>query len=355
MVQGEIKDHIEALKCEGAEVRQSALKVLVRIGAPAVPSLIEALKDEDSDVRQVAASALVEIGEPAVPALIRLLKDRDEPGDVHRIATWILTSIGGLAIPALVDAIRYQDEDVYKTATIADTKLEEKSIEQNAEEVVPPKAKLQVEDLLRKAQSKDRLARPHRMSIAPFSISELKVAPAQAQPGESVTISFKAVNNSDADNYYPVTLRINGVVVGAEVVSLPRRATLPIRFTALGTVPGNYRVEVNDAAGKFTVVEKEIKGKIREPMVPKPEPGISEVRSEMGEVAGETDLQRKKNLDVNVVQESGGLQSAIDKVADYIEFGLDKMGDGMAFPFKKIVDSSTTASKNKDKKSKRQN
>jgi hypothetical protein len=126
-------------------------------------------------------------------------------------------------------------------------------------------------------------------------------------------------------------------------------------FTAVGTVPGGYNVEVNDAAGKFTVVEKEIKDKIREPMVPKPEPGISEVRSKMGGVAGETDLQRKKNLDVNVVQESGGLQSAIDKVADYIEFGLDKIGDGMAFPFKKMVDASTIASRTRDKKAKRQN
>ncbi len=353
MVQGEIKDHIEALKCEGAEVRETAFEVLVKIGAPAVPSLIEALKDDDSDVRQVAASALVKIGESAVPALISLLKDRDERSDVHRIATWILTSIGGLAIPALVDAIRCQDEGVYETATIADAEPEEKTIERDAEEAVPPKVKLQVEDLLMKAQSKDRLARPHRMSIAPFSISELKAAPAQAQPGESVTISFKAVNNSDVDNYYPVTLRINGVVVGAEMVSLPRRTSLPMQFIALGTVPGDYKVEVNDAAGKFTVVEKEIKGRIREPMVPKPELSVSEVRSEVRGVAIETDSQRKKNLDVNIAQEPGGLASAIDKVADYIEFGLDKMGDGIAFPFKKIVDVSTTASKTRDKKAKR--
>jgi hypothetical protein len=355
MAQGEIKDRTEALKYEGGEVRQSAFEVLVKIGGPAVPSLIEALKDEDSDVRQVAASALVKIGESAVPALISLLKDRDERSDVRRIATWILTSIGGLAIPALVDAIRCQDEGVYETATIADAEPEENTIERDAEEAVPPKSKLQVEDLLGKAQSKDRLARPHRMSIAPFSISELKAAPAQAQPGESVTISFKAVNNSDADNYYPVTLRINGVVVGAEVVSLPRRTTLPMKFTTVGTVPGDYRVEINDAAGKFTVIEREIKSKIREPMVPKPEPSVLEVRSKVGRVAVETDLQREKTLNVNVVQESGGLQSAIDKVADYIEFGLDKVGDGITFPFKKMVDTSTTAFKTEDKKAKRRN
>jgi hypothetical protein len=351
MVRGEIEDQIEALKCEGAAVREAAFGVLVKIGAPAVPALIEALKDEDSDVRQVAASALVKIGEPAVPALIRLLKDRNEPSDIHRIATWILTGIGGLAIPALVDAIRYQDEDVYET-TVADTEPEEKSIEQDAEEIVLPRAKLQVEDLLRKAESKDKLARPHRMSIVPFSISGLKVTPAQAQPGESVTISFKAVNNSDVDSYYPVTLRVNGRVVGAEVLNLPRRANLTMGFTTFGTVPGDYTVEVNDAVDKFTVVEKVIKSEIREPMVPKPEPGVSEVGSVAGRAAMGIDSEPKKILEVNPVREgSGGLASAIDKVADYIEFGLDKMGDGIAFPFKKIADASAAASR--DKKAKR--
>jgi hypothetical protein len=353
MAQGEIEERTEALKYGGGEVRQAAFEVLVKVGGLAVPALIEALKDEDSDVRQVAASALVKIGEPAVLALIRLLKDRNERSDVRRIATWVLTSIGGLAVPALVEALRCQDEGVYETATTADNKPEEMTIEQDAEEAVPPKAKLQVEDLLRKAQSKDRLARPHRMSVVPFSISGLKATPAQAQPGESVTIFFKAVNNSDVDNYYPITLRINGVVVGAEVVSLPRRTTLPMGFTIVGTVPGDYKVEVNDSADKFTVIEKEIKGKIREPMVPRPEPGVLEVRGKVGGVEVETDLQRKKTL--NVAQESGGLQSAIDKVADYIEFGLDRMGDGIAFPFKKMMDASTTASKTGDKKAKRRN
>jgi hypothetical protein len=355
MAQGEIKDRTEALKYESDEVRQSAFEVLVKIGGPAVPALIEALKDEDSDVRQVAASALVKIGEPAVPALIRVLKYRNEHSDVRRIATWVLTSIGGLAVPALVDALKCQDEGVYEKATIADSEQEEKTIEQDAEEAVPPKVKLQVEDLFKKAQSRDRLTRPHRMSVIPFSISGLKVTPAQAQPGESVTISFKAVNKSDVDSYYPITLRIDGVVMGAEVVSLPRRTTLPMRFSTVGTVPGDYKVEVNDSAGEFTVIEREIKGKIREPMVPDPEPSLLEVRSKEERVTVETDLQREKTLNVNAVQESGGLQSAIDKVADYIEFGLDKVGDGITFPFKKMVDTSTTAFKTEDKRAKRRN
>jgi len=353
MAQGEIKESTEALKHGGDDIRQAAFEVLVKIGGPAVPALIEALKDEDSDVRQVAASALVKIGESAIPALIRLLKDRNEYSDVRRIATWVLTSIGGLAVPALVEALRCQDEGVYETATISDNKPEEMTIEPDTEEAIPPKAKLQVDDLFRKAQSKDRSARPHRMSVVPFRISGLKVTPAQVQPGESVTISFKAVNSSDVDSYYPVTLRINGVVMGAEVVSLPRRTTLPMIFTVVGTAPGDYKVEVNDSAGKFTVVEKEIKGKMREPIVPRPEPGVLEVRGKVGGAAVETELQRKKTL--NVVQESGGLQSAIDKVADYIELGLDKMGDGIALPFKKMVDASTTASKTENKKAKRRN
>ena len=39
-----------------------------------------------------------------------------------------------------------------------------------------------------------------------------------------------------------------------------------------------------------------------------------------------------------VVPAPVGLQSVVDKTADYIESGLDKMGDGMIFPIEKMVD-----------------
>lgn len=354
MAQREIQDRISALRYEGGEVRHAAFEVLVKIGAPAVPALIEALKDEDNDVRQVAAWALIKIGDPAVPALIKVLKGKNERSDVRQVVTWVLTRIGGPAVPALIEALKGQDESVQHATSIVSAEPEETIIEREAEGTVLPRPKLQVEDLFMKAQSRGRLTRPHRMSVVPFGIAELKVSPTQVHPGEIVTISFKVANNSDVDSYYPVTLRINGEVVDAEVVSLPRRTTLPLRFDTVGTLPGDYKVEVNDLAGKFTVIGKELKGKIKEPVVLRPEASDLAAGNRPGRVGVETALQQKKALNVNVVRESGGIQSAIDKVADYIEFGLDKMGDGIAFPIKKMIDVSTAAFKSEDKKAKRQ-
>lgn len=336
MAQGEIKDHIEALKYEGGAVRQAAFDVLVKIGAPAVPALIESLRDEDSDVRQVAAWALVKIGEPAVPALINVLKDANERGDVRQIATWILTRMGGSAVPALIEALKGQHEGAYQTATITGAEPEE-AVMPSVGVAGLPKQKLQVEDLFKKAESKSKLPRPHRMAIVPFGITELKVVPAKAQPGEAVTISFKVTNNSDVDSYYPVTLRINGFVIGAEVVSLPRRTTVPMSFTVFGTLPGDYRVEVNESAGKFVVVGKGLR--------------VSETGGKSGGVAVETGLRHKEVPEEGVALASGA-QTAVDRVADYIESGLDKIGDGIIYPFKKLADASAVF-KAEDRKTKK--
>jgi hypothetical protein len=342
MAQGEIKDHIEALKYEGGNVRQAAFDVLVKIGEPAVPALLEALKDEDSDTRQVAAWALVKIGEPAVPALIGMLKDTNERGDIHQIATWILTRMGGSAVPALIEALKGQNQGVEQSAIIGGAEPEAAAMPVVAETGLP-KPKLQVEDLFRKPESKSKLPRPHRMAIVPFGITELKVVPAKAQPGETVTISCKVTNNSDVDSYYPVTLRINGFVVGAEVISLPRRTTVPMGFTTVGTVPGDYKVEVNELSGRFSVVGKELRGKIRD---------SDFFKLMAGEAAVETSLKQEQVIREHVVSPPRGVQSAVDKVADYIESGLDKMGDGIIFPFKKLADASTVF-KTEDRKTKK--
>jgi len=89
--------------------------------------------------------------------------------------------------------------------------------------------------------------------MAPLGIVKLKIEPAEPKPGETVTISFKTISNSDVRSYYTITLRINGEVVAIEGVSLPRRATLPMSFTVVETLPGDYQVEVNHSTSKFTV------------------------------------------------------------------------------------------------------
>ena len=49
--------------------------------------------------------------------------------------------------------------------------------------------------------------------------------------------------------------------------------------------------------------------------------------------------ERENNfLNEDITIEVTGIQSIIDRVADCIEFGLDKVGDGILFPFDKAID-----------------
>jgi hypothetical protein len=151
-------------------------------------------------------------------------------------------------------------------------------------------------------------------------------------------------NNNDVDSYYPVTLRINGFVVSAEVVTVPRRTTVPMSFTTFGTWLGDYKVEVNELAGKFTVVGRESRGKVGDSQVSKPT---------MGGIGVETSLKQGEVPREYVPPTASGVQSVIDKAGEYIEFGLNRVGDGIIFPLKKIADISAGAFKAKDKKAKK--
>ena len=91
-------------------------------------------------------------------------------------------------------------------------------------------------------------------TIIPLGITGLTIDPAEVGPGEAVIISFKATNISWIDSpYYGVSLKINGETVAAKRVKLARRATLPMNFTVVGTLPGDYEIDINSITGKFTI------------------------------------------------------------------------------------------------------
>ena len=101
----------------------------------------------------------------------------------------------------------------------------------------------------------EEIALTPRVTMAPLGISELKIEPTEARPGQAVTISFKATNNSDVQSYYSVTMKINGEVVATEGVSLLRRLILPMSFTVAATLAGDYIVDINGKPDRFTVLE----------------------------------------------------------------------------------------------------
>ncbi len=129
-----------------------------------------------------------------------------------------------------------------------------KSITQ-AEEALPSGPGLQTEEQTQK-KPKESLPRQYRQTPLPLAITELKIDPARARPGETVTISFKATNMNDVTSYYSITLRINGVTMATKGVSLPPKSATRLAFTLVETLPGDYKVEVNRSIGRLSIVRE---------------------------------------------------------------------------------------------------
>ena len=104
-------------------------------------------------------------------------------------------------------------------------------------------------ELFRKRETRNIRPWHRRITVAPFGIADMKIQPAQAHAGNTVVISFKATNSTNFISIYPVVLKINGEVITAEVVSLPRKTVMLMEFQISRTAPGEYNVEVNDQVG----------------------------------------------------------------------------------------------------------
>jgi len=125
-----------------------------------------------------------------------------------------------------------------------------------AKEVVLSEARLQVEEQSQKKKPGETLSRPSQKTALLLGITELKIVPAEARPGETVTISFNVTNVNDVPGYYSVTLRINDVVMATKGVSLVRRSAMHMAFTVVETLPGDYKVDVNGVAGRLTIFQE---------------------------------------------------------------------------------------------------
>ena len=134
-----IEPLIKALGAQNKNVRQRAVKALVKIGESAIDPLIKALGDEDEDRRRRAVEALGKIGDPrAIDPLINVLGDEDrwvrwwaagmlgtiddtrviaplikvledEDGRVQKRAVEALVSIGGHAVEPLMNMLADAD------------------------------------------------------------------------------------------------------------------------------------------------------------------------------------------------------------------------------------------------------
>jgi len=88
---------------------------------------------------------------------------------------------------------------------------------------------------------------------AAFTASNLTVSPAEAKPGDQVTISVKVSNTGDLSGKYTVTLKINNAVVDSKDVTLASGASSVVSFVNTQSKDGTYSVGIDNQTGQFVV------------------------------------------------------------------------------------------------------
>lgn len=174
-----------------------------------------------------------------------------------------------------------------------------------------------------------------RRIIQAFGISDLRITPERAHPGDIIYISFKATNSSHSTSIYTVSLKINGRIAAADVISLPPRSTLPLSFPVAVESPGYFRVEVNDQTSSYVVYGKEARRTARSQVAQEHEPAYGIERKRKTEEPGTVVKYSKTGR--HTPANTGAIQSSIDNAGNVIEHGLDKIGDGLILPIVLII------------------
>jgi len=88
-------------------------------------------------------------------------------------------------------------------------------------------------------------------------LSGLSIVPSTVETGKDVAISVQLTNRGDQQGSYVVELKIDGVVVETEAVTLAAGESKPVAFTWSEGTAGIYLVTVDDLSGSFTVTKPE--------------------------------------------------------------------------------------------------
>jgi HEAT repeat protein len=135
-----------ALRDEDQRIRRNAARFLTRASdsrgeelAAAVPALAEAAADSRVNVREAALHVLARIGAPAsapaVPVMIGALADEDK--DVRHNAVWALWRAGEAAVPALLEALHSESVRVRRGATKSLLRMQDRVLQRKVAEIAP--------------------------------------------------------------------------------------------------------------------------------------------------------------------------------------------------------------------------
>ncbi|MDH5695551.1 MAG: hypothetical protein OEZ00_02940, partial [Dehalococcoidia bacterium] len=91
------------------------------------------------------------------------------------------------------------------------------------------------------------------LSPASFEVTDLSISPAKVEMGETVTIGVLVTETGGGSDNYNVTLKVNGVVMGKQEVTLGSQQSQTVTFTITNQQTGNHEVELNGLVGTFIV------------------------------------------------------------------------------------------------------
>ena len=86
-----------------------------------------------------------------------------------------------------------------------------------------------------------------------FEISNLVISPAEAETGQTITISATIRETNNISGIYEGTLRINDVVEATKTLTVGPLATEEITFTVSKNEAGVYSVKLDTLTGSFIV------------------------------------------------------------------------------------------------------
>jgi len=107
---------------------------------------------------------------------------------------------------------------------------------------------------------------------AAFSLSALTVQPAEANPGELVTITVEVANTGGTAGSYTVVLQLNGMKETEKSVTVAAGSSEIVTFSVTREVAGSYSVTVDGLSASFTVAA---------PLPPPPSPEKEEAEEEI--------------------------------------------------------------------------
>jgi len=93
---------------------------------------------------------------------------------------------------------------------------------------------------------------------AKFEVSQLSISPAEAEVGRTVIISARVTNIGEAEGSYEAVLKIDGIRVAPQKVTLGGGKSTKAVFSVTKNVAATYLVEIDGQRSKLTVIPKPV-------------------------------------------------------------------------------------------------